>query len=61
MNANPIRKKVKLGEGAYGVVYEGEIEKQDTTIKVAVKRNFGEEELYKKKLFYNWNNGDIVN
>jgi len=45
MNNNPIKKKLKLGEGAYGVVYEGEIEKEDKTIKVAVKRNFGEEDI----------------
>lgn len=40
-----IEKKTKLGEGAYGIVYQGELKKNDKILKVAVKRNFGEEEI----------------
>ena len=39
-----IERKDKLGEGAYGVVYKGEMKKEDKILKVAIKRNFGEEE-----------------
>lgn len=39
-----LEKKKKLGEGAYGVVYEAEIKKGDKTEKVAVKRNYGDNE-----------------
>ena len=37
-----IKKKEKLGEGAYGIVYEAEIEKDGKKQKVAVKRNYGD-------------------
>lgn len=39
-----IQKKKKLGEGAYGVVYEAEIEEDGMKKKVAVKRNYGDNE-----------------
>jgi len=34
----------KLGEGSYGIVYEANYKKKNKNIKVAVKRNFGDEE-----------------
>lgn len=35
--------KIKIGEGAYGIVYKGELEKKNGKIKqVAVKRNWGD-------------------
>ena len=37
-------KKKKLGEGAYGVVYEAEIENEGKKERVAVKRNYGDNE-----------------
>ena len=37
-------KKKKLGEGAYGIVYEAEIEKDGSLERVAVKRNYGDNE-----------------
>jgi cyclin-dependent kinase 1 len=40
-----IKKKTKLGEGSYGIVYEAEMENGDgNKQKVAVKRNYGDEE-----------------
>ena len=39
-----IKKKDKLGEGAYGIVYEAEIEKDGKKQRVAVKRNYGDTE-----------------
>ena len=39
-----MKKKKKLGEGAYGVVYEAEIENEGEIEKVAVKRNYGDVE-----------------
>lgn len=39
-----LEKKDKLGEGSYGIVYEADYIKRDKRIKVAVKRNFGDEE-----------------
>ena len=40
-----MKKKKKLGEGAYGVVYEAEIEKEEGVFeRVAVKRNYGDSE-----------------
>ena len=43
---NNIEKKDKLGEGAYGVIYQGEMKKEDKVVKVAVKRNFRDEEIF---------------
>jgi cyclin-dependent kinase 10 len=40
-----IEKKSRLGEGAYGIVYQGEIKRNNRVIKVAVKRNFGEPDI----------------
>jgi serine/threonine protein kinase len=40
-----IEKKEKIGEGAYGMVYEGAFIKNNKSIKIAIKRNFGDEEL----------------
>lgn len=41
-----IERTDKLGEGAYGVVYGAVLkDKEDKIIKVAVKRNFGEEDI----------------
>ena len=39
-----MKKKKKLGEGAYGVVYEAEIDNEGEVEKVAVKRNYGDVE-----------------
>lgn len=39
-----IERKDKLGEGAYGIVYQGEITEDDKKVKVAIKRNFGDVE-----------------
>jgi len=44
MNNLNIKKSEKLGEGAYGIVYKGEIDNKGDILKVAVKRNFGDEE-----------------
>lgn len=45
MNDNFIDKKVKIGEGAYGIVYKGEILDKENKIKVAVKRNLRENDI----------------
>ena len=51
-----IEKKNKLGEGAYGIVYAANINKANKSIKVAVKRNYGDEEnigiSYREKNYY---------
>ena len=39
-----IEKKNKLGEGAYGIVYAASVNKANRSLKVAVKRNYGDEE-----------------
>ena len=39
-----IEKNKKIGEGAYGIVYEGKLSNNDKEIKVAIKRNYGDEE-----------------
>ena len=39
-----IEKKNKLGEGAYGIVYAASVNKANKSLKVAVKRNYGDEE-----------------
>lgn len=39
-----LEKKNKLGEGAYGIVYEGALKERDKEIKVAIKRNYGDPE-----------------
>jgi serine/threonine protein kinase len=39
-----IEKKRKLGEGAYGIVYEGSLKEDDQETKVAIKRNYGDPE-----------------
>ena len=35
-------KEGKLGEGAYGIVYQAKLENNDTVQKVAIKRNYGD-------------------
>ena len=45
MDSEPIEKKSRLGEGAYGIVYQGEIKRNNKIVKVAVKRNFGEPDI----------------
>ena len=40
--SSTLEKKSKIGEGAYGIVYEGQIKKENKNIKVAVKRNYGD-------------------
>ena len=39
-----LTKNKKLGEGAYGIVYEGTMENEKGEQKVAIKRNYGDEE-----------------
>lgn len=45
MKGDFIDKKVKIGEGAYGIVYKGEVLDHEETVKVAVKRNLREEDI----------------
>lgn len=39
-----IERTDKLGEGAYGIVYQGQLNDGDKTTKVAIKRNYGDPE-----------------
>ena len=40
-----IDNKSKIGEGAYGIVYKGELKNQDEKVKVAIKRNLRETDI----------------
>jgi len=45
MNTDFIDKKIKIGEGAYGIVYQGEFSDKEDRVKVAVKRNLRENDI----------------